>query len=104
MCELSIAPTEPSPVTRLTTPGGNPASRASSTSRMLVSGVTSLGLITTVFPVASAGASFQDRIINGKFHGVISALTPTGSRRVYIKVSGYDTGLVVPWILVTQPA
>lgn len=49
---------------------------------MLVSGVTSLGLITTVLPVASAGASFHTRIISGKFHGVISAFTPTGSRRV----------------------
>ena len=66
----------------LTTPGGKPASAHSSTSRRLVSGVTSLGLMTTVLPVASAGASFHARIISGKFHGVMSAVTPTGSRRV----------------------
>ena len=35
------------------------------------SGVNSAGLSTTVLPVASAGASFQDSSMNGVFHGVI---------------------------------
>ncbi len=42
----------------------------------------SAGFTITVFPVASAGASFQPRIISGEFHGTIAAITPTGSRRV----------------------
>jgi hypothetical protein len=49
----------------LTTPPGTPASAASSTSAMVVIGVTSLGLITTVLPAASAGASFQEICSSG---------------------------------------
>ena len=37
---------------------------------------------TDVFPNASAGATFHDAITSGKFHGMICAHTPTGSRRV----------------------
>ena len=46
------------------------------------SGVCSAGFITTVFPVASAGASFQASISMGKFQGMIWPTTPTGSCRV----------------------
>ena len=81
-CSTNAAPTAPSPVTRLITPGGNPTCCASSASRIEVSGVCSGGLMITVLPVARAGASFHPRIISGKFHGVINAHTPTGSRRV----------------------
>ena len=35
-----------------------------------MSGVVSAGLRTTVFPVASAGASFHAAISSGKFHGI----------------------------------
>ena len=49
----------PYPGTTLSTPGGNPTSRASSPSFIAVSGVSSLGLRITVHPVASAGPSFQ---------------------------------------------
>ena len=44
--------------------------------------VSSDGLITTVQPAASAGASFQPASIRGEFHGVMNAQTPTGSRNV----------------------
>ena len=50
--------------------------------RNAVSGVCSAGFITTVLPVASAGASFQACISIGKFHGMIWPTTPTGSCRV----------------------
>jgi hypothetical protein len=43
-----------------------------------VSGVVSAGLRTTVFPVASAGASFHAAISIGKFHGMICPTTPIG--------------------------
>jgi len=59
-CAQSGAPTAgPIPCRMLSTPGGRPASTHRSASRCAVSGVTSLGLATTVFPAASAGAIFQ---------------------------------------------
>ena len=59
-----------------------------------VSGVSSAGLSTTVLPAASAGASFHDAIVSGKFHGVISATTPSGSRNVMPTPPA--TGIVSP--------
>ena len=38
--------------------------------------------MTTVQPAASAGASFQASSRSGEFHGVMMAVTPTGSLRV----------------------
>jgi hypothetical protein len=65
-CSVSGAPTlRPSPSRMLTTPCGAPASSSSRTSSTDVRGVTSLGLITTVFPAASAGATFQDSCSSG---------------------------------------
>ena len=48
--------------------------------RMAVSGDFSDGLRITELPVESAGPSFQQAIIRGKFHGTMAATTPTGSR------------------------
>ncbi len=42
-------------------------------------GVSSAGLSTTVLPHASAGATFHDSSIIGKFHGAIATTTPAGS-------------------------
>ena len=78
-CSTSAAPGRPSPVTMLTTPGGSPASCASSAKHSAVSGVNSAGFSTTVFPAASAGAIFHASISSGKFHGMICPTTPTGS-------------------------
>ncbi len=65
-CSMSACPTVgPRPSSRFTVPGGAPASSASRTSATVVSGVSSLGLSTTVFPAASAGASFQDICSSG---------------------------------------
>ena len=61
------------------TPGGS-ASRSTSPSRSVASGVYGDGLTTTVLPARSAGANFQAAIDSGKFHGVIAATTPTGRR------------------------
>ena len=41
--------------------------------------VNSDGLMTTVLPAASAGASFHDSSSSGEFHGVIMPTTPSGS-------------------------
>ncbi len=56
-CVTNRSPTtEPLPGRTVNTPSGRPASRASSPSRIAVSGVSSAGLRTTVLPAASAGA------------------------------------------------
>ena len=46
-----------------------------------VSGVVSAGFSTTVFPHASAGATFQASISSGKFQGMIWPATPSGRGR-----------------------
>ena len=46
------------------------------------SGVSEAGLKRTVFPATSAGAIFHAGIAIGKFHGVMHATTPSGSRTV----------------------
>ena len=72
-CSTSVGPTSaPKPVTVLTTPSGKPASFTSSISASVEQEVNSDGLMTTVLPAASAGASFQERSIRGEFHGVIA--------------------------------
>ena len=56
----------PSPVTTLNTPGGKiSASATSCANRRSVSGVVSAGLITTVFPAASAGPIFHAAMYSG---------------------------------------
>ncbi len=94
-CSTSRCPhVRPGPTTTLTTPSGSPASSASSAKRSAVSGVSSAGFNTTVLPAASAGAIFQQAIASGKFHGVISPTTPSGSRTV--KARPPATGIVSP--------
>ena len=55
----------PVPVTRLSTPAGTPASSAASNSRYATSGVSSLGLRTTVQPAASAAATLATTWCSG---------------------------------------
>src|SRR5207248_2667102 len=57
-CPAMASPTVgPVPVTRLNTPAGNPTSSMISARMKALSGVTSLGLSTTVQPAARAGAT-----------------------------------------------
>jgi hypothetical protein len=102
-CAAIAAPASASPVITFHTPAGTPASRASSARRSAETGASSAGLCTTAFPQASAGASFQEAMTRGKFHGVIAPTTPTGSRSVYENTPA-SAGFVVPVILVGQPA
>src|SRR6266516_1990338 len=74
--------TAPWPASTCTTPSGTPASRASSPIRSAVSGVSAAGLTMTGLPAASAGASPQDMMGMGKFHGTMTAVTPSGSQKV----------------------
>jgi hypothetical protein len=66
----------------LTTPGGNPTLSSNLTNANVDADVYSDGLMTTVLPAASAGASFHAVNSNGEFHGTIAATTPSGSWRV----------------------
>ena len=103
-CAAIDAPTvPPGPVTTLRTPGGMPASRASSPSRIAVNGDALAGLSTTVLPAASAGPSFHEAMYIGKFHGTIAPITPIGSRSVS-SMPGRPTGIVSPKTLLAAPA
>ncbi len=86
--------TEPLPGTIWKTSSGRPASRASSPSRIAVSGVSSAGLSTTVLPAASAGPNPQPAIGIGKFHGTMMPTTPSGSWKV--TSSPPATGICLP--------
>ena len=77
---MRVPTAAPSPLTRLNTPGGTPASSRISAKISAEIGDTSLGLSTIVQPAASAAATLQPTWFIGQFHGVISAHTPTGSR------------------------
>ena len=84
------------PWTTLRTPGGRPASTKASARRAPINGVIGDGLNTTAFPAASAGPILRLARFSGKFHGVITATTPTGiehgvhERRVVARVRGAE--------------
>ncbi len=94
----------PEPVTRFTTPGGNPASSISSTRSVAQWGASLDGLNTTVLPVTSAGIIFQHGIAIGKFHGVTIPATPIGWRMLIAHLSGSSEGTVSPNIRRPSPA
>ena len=96
--------TAPVPVTRLTTPAGNPASAISSTSRVAQCGVSLAGLNTTVLPVTSAGIIFQQGMAIGKFQGVMIPATPIGWRMLIAHLSGSSDGTVSPVMRRPSPA
>ena len=80
---VSTSPiTPPGPEMMFTTPGGNPTSSTIRASSSAFSGVSDAGFSTIVLPVASAGPSFHTAISSGKFHGMMEAHTPIGSRMV----------------------
>ncbi len=66
----------------LNTPRGSPASFAISPSAIEVSGASSDGFSTQLFPAARQGPRFHVASISGEFHGMMIAPTPTGGRSV----------------------
>jgi len=84
------------PVTTLNTPAGMPARAASSASASAENGVWLAGLTTIVQPAASAAPALRVIIADGKFHGVIAAQTPTGSRVTRMRRSGRFGGTISP--------
>ena len=59
-------------------------------------GTSSAGLKTTQLPNASAGAIFHAGIASGKFHGVIAATTPSGSRVTSTSMPGRAESIFSP--------
>ena len=96
--------TEPLPVSRFTTPGGNPASSSTSTSFAAQSGVRLDGLRTKGHPAINAAPLFHAGIAIGKFHGVIRPTGPTGIRTVRHILFGNSDGTVSPNIRRPSPA
>ena len=84
----------PPPVTRFTTPGGTPASARILTKFSADNGVSVAGLKTTVLPQTSAGMIFHEGMAIGKFHGVITAQTPSGCRTNIANLSRSSEGTV----------
>ena len=84
---FSITPDEPLATSTFTTPAGSPASSIRWTTASVVNGVSEAGLTMAVHPAASAGPSFLVAIAAGKFHGVTITETPTGWRKVMIRLS-----------------
>src|SRR5207247_4346014 len=95
-CSNASPTVPPGPKTMFTTPSGKPASYRISTNRSALKGVSLAGLITTVFPATSAGNIFHVGIAIGKFHGVIQATTPIGSRMANPDLFGSSTGTLYP--------
>jgi hypothetical protein len=93
---MGAAAPGPSPMTRLTTPGGTPASTSVCTKLMAVSGASSAGLKTTVLPQISAGRIFHDGTAIGKFHAVIIPQTPIGWRTDIANLLRSSEGVVWP--------
>ena len=87
-----------------TTPAGTPASVRSSTKRWPSIGVSVAGLKTTVLPATSAGAIFQDGIAIGKFHGVMTPMTPMGMRTDIWNLFCSSDGVVWPNMRRPSPA
>ncbi|VWB90748.1 hypothetical protein BLA6993_04328 [Burkholderia lata] len=96
---VSVSPiATASPDTTLNTPAGTPARSASTASANADSGVSSDGFSTIVQPAASAGPALRVIIASGKFHGVIAATTPTGSRVTTICAFGFGLGITSPYM------
>jgi hypothetical protein len=93
----------PRPGKTLSTPSGTPASRASSASRSTESGVCSAGFTMHEQPAASAGASFQAAISNGKFQGRTSPTTPAGSLTISARLAS-PVGATLPKALSASSA
>jgi hypothetical protein len=94
----------PAPSTTLNTPAGSPASAAVRARSVAVKDACSAGFSTTVFPNASAGAAFQMGMAAGKFQGVMSPTTPSGSRSVNWSIPSAWAGMTSPFARTASPA
>ena len=84
------------PGTTLTTPAGMPASTHSSPMAIALSGVLLAGFTIIVQPAARAGPSLRVIMADGRFHGVMAALTPMGWRSTRMRLSGTKAWTISP--------
>src|ERR1051325_2149271 len=78
-CSTNPAPNvEPDPGQKFTTPSGMPASCKTSKNFAAIAGESCEGFSTTVLPVTTAAMVMPAIIAHGKFHGGITAATPSG--------------------------
>src|ERR1700722_17102257 len=75
---IALPNVAPEPGQKLTTPPGIPASSSTSTNLAAIEGESLEGLRMTVLPGTMAAAVMPAIIANGKFHGGITAPTPSG--------------------------
>ncbi len=94
----------PPPFTKLNVPGGRPARDRISASDQALAGTSCAGLHTTALPYASAGAIFQAGIAIGKFHGVMTPITPSGSRITSTSTPGRTERTCSPAVRSASPA
>ena len=62
------------------------------------------GLTITALPVASPGPMYSSGMVTGKFHGVIAAHTPTGRRKVNMRLLRSVVGITSPVRRLTSSA
>ncbi len=91
------------PLTRLTTPSGNPLSSNKPKTFCIVSGTRSDGLTMTVLPQARAYGMNQKGIIPGKLKGATIAHTPTGWRIISSSIPLAISSEISPIIMVGIP-
>ena len=89
-CSTRVLPTvDPGPVTKFKTPSGMPASSQVSRNRVAIAAASEEGFNTTVLPVTIAAAAMPVRIARGKFHGGMTAHTPSGMNSSSFFSPGY---------------
>jgi len=92
-------------VITLITPGGNPASSATSASMIPAeTGANSEGFTTTVFPAATGDMTARQDRMFAPFHGVKLAQTPKGRRKPTERVLARFVSRTSPFGKYTQPA
>jgi hypothetical protein len=84
------------PHTTFSTPGGRPASWNSRASATTALGASSGPLRMMVQPAPTAAAILRMAWLNGKFHGVNAAHTPTGSRSTSWRTPALRAGITRP--------
>jgi hypothetical protein len=75
---MALPKVAPEPGQKLTTPSGMPASSSTSTNLAAMVGASLEGLRMTVLPVTMEAAVMPAMMAKGKFHGGMTAPTPSG--------------------------
>ena len=87
----------PSAWTTCSAPAGMPAAAMQRANASAMAGAYSAGFHTTALPASSAGTRYQDGTAIGKLPAVMTAMTPTGRRKVNSCLSGISEGTVIPY-------